>query len=491
MWPFTRRGLRRRSANPWDLANPLMNLTRYDSWSIGDACQGAQVFGSTGSGKSSGAVAAITRAFMSAGFGGLLLTTKPSDRADYERYARETGRTHDLRVFGIDEPLRFNPIDAELHRQDAGAGLTENIVALLGSLLEVSERSSGQGGQEDSGFWKRTNRQLTRNAVDLLAMATGSLSVPDLYRLVVSAPTSLEQLRSDDWKRQSFCFRCLVQAEKQTMSPQKQADFELVADFFMVEFVHLSERTRSVVVSTFTSMLDILNRGAVRELMSTTTNVTPEMAQEGALILVDLPIKVFGEVGAFCQVLWKQCFQLAMERRNIATNGRPTFILCDESHLLTTSNDQTFQTTARSSRTATLYSTQSLSNYLAVFGSQAEADVYSLLGNLQTQIFHQQADTRTNQYASELIGRTRQYLVNCNNSYQAPGLFDAFPQQQGAQLSTGISETIEYEVQPSRFASLRKGGPPHFQVDGIIYQGGRQFSGTGAPWMPVTFNQSF
>lgn len=70
----------------------------------------------------------------------------------------------------------------------------------------------------------------------------------------------------------------------------------------------------------------------------------------------------------------------------------------DESHLLAVSSDQVFQTTARSSRTTVVYATQSLSNYLAAFGGeQSEAEVHSLLGNLQTQIFHQQVDTRTNQ----------------------------------------------------------------------------------------------
>jgi hypothetical protein len=44
-------------------------------------------------------------------------------------------------------------------------------------------------------------------------------------------------------------------------------------------------------------------------------------------------------------------------------------------------------------------------------------------------------------------------------------------------------------VQPNRFATLKKGGPPHWEVEGIVYQGGRRFSTTGKPWMPVCFRQ--
>jgi hypothetical protein len=210
------------------------------------------------------------------------------------------------------------------------------------------------------------------------------------------------------------------------------------------------------------------------------------VAQDGKIILVDMPPKLFGELGVFVQVQWKFCFQRAQERRNVAENSRPTFIVCDESHLLAVSADQVFQTTARSSRTAVIYATQSISNYLAAFGAKAEPEVHSLLGNLQTQVFHQQADVRTNQYAAELIGRSRQWLTNASSNYQ-PGVLSLWPTT--PQTSAGVSETFEWEVQPSRFAMLRKGGPPHWQVDGIVYQGGRRFSRTGRPWMPVTFRQ--
>jgi hypothetical protein len=215
------------------------------------------------------------------------------------------------------------------------------------------------------------------------------------------------------------------------------------------------------------------------------------MAQDGAIILIDLPLKQFGEVGTFTQVIWKYCFQRAMERRDVSANPRPTFIVCDESHLLSVSSDQIFQTTARSSRTAVVYATQSISNYLAAFGEKAEAEVHSLLGNLQTQVFHQQADTRTNSYAAELIGRTRQYFTNASNSYQPEDWLASVTGSRRPSISAGVTEAFEFEVQPSLFATLRKGGPPSWEVDGIVYQGGRRFSSTDRPWTPFTFRQQF
>lgn len=66
------------------------------------------------------------------------------------------------------------------------------------------------------------------------------------------------------------------------------------------------------------------------------------------------------------------------------------------------SHDVKFQTTARSSRACTVYLTQNLPNYISALGENL---TYSLLGNLQTKIFHQNSETKTNKYASEIIGK--------------------------------------------------------------------------------------
>ncbi|MBC7819875.1 MAG: TraM recognition domain-containing protein [Planctomycetaceae bacterium] len=328
------------------------------------------------------------------------------------------------------------------------------------------------------------------NATDLLIMARGTLSVSDLYRLVTSAATSKEQWKSDEWRKSSFCFRCLREADAKRKTPVQEADFELVADYFAIEWVNLSDRTRSNILTMFTSMLDKLNRGIIRELISSpVTNVTPEMCQAGKLLLIDVPLKVWGEAGLLIQVLWKHCLQRAQERRNVQDNPRPVFLAVDESHLLTTSADQLFQTTARSTRTAVIYATQNISNYLAALGDKAEPEVHSLLGNLQTQIFHQQADIKTNSYAAELIGRTHQFLINANSSREPSDLFGSMFGQSPSQCTAGVNETIDFEVQPATFATLRKGGPPHWVADAIVYQGGRRFHATGRPYMSVTFRQ--
>ncbi|WP_169974030.1 type IV secretory system conjugative DNA transfer family protein [Tautonia rosea] len=478
---------------PWDLSETLLDLSESDPWTIGDACEGTLVLGATGSGKSSGSGRALALAFLRAGFGGLVLTAKPDERAVWESYCREAGREGDLLAFGPGRPLRFNFIDHELRRRGVGAGLTENIVNLLSTVLEVAERGGGGGGgREDEGYWRRAMRQLMRNLVDLLVLSGGGLSIPDLYRLVVSAPTSPGQAVSPEWKRESFCYSCLKRADERDKTPGQRSDYEIVADYLMLEYPALSEKTRSVIVSTFTSMIDVLNRGILRELFCGETNVGPEVVESGKVLVIDLPVKEFAEVGAFAQVLWKYVFQRSIERRDAASSPRPAFFWADEAQNFVTSYDMQFQTTARSSRVATVLLSQNLPNFYAALGGgergKAEAD--SLLANLNTKIFHANGDPATNEWASSLVGRTRQFFLNGGNSYQAGDPF-GFPRlRPPPTVSAGMSESYEFDLQPSVFTSLRRGGYAHGgEVDGIVFQGGRRFRWNGRSWLRRTFRQ--
>lgn len=439
----------------------------------------------------------MASALLRQGFGGLVLTTKPDERALWEGYCRAAGRANDLKVFGADANLRFNFLDYEATRKGDGAGLTENLVNLFSTVLEVADRGgSGGSGREDEGYWRRASRQLIRNAIELLILSQGRVSVTDLYRVVISAPTSAAQKRSPEWQAQSMCFQCLAQADNRPKSEAKKADLEVVADYFLIEYPELSEKTRSVIVSTFTSMADVLMRGILRGLFSADTNIVPEAVADGTVLVIDLPVKTFGEVGRFAQVLWKYAFQRAIERRDVAENPRPVFLWADEAQSFITSYDMQFQTTCRSSRVATVYLTQNVSNVYAALGGQEKGRVEaaSLFANLNTKVLHANGDPVTNEWAANLIGRSRQFLANGSSSRSADGgwpfSLGIESMSQPGTSSAGFSETWEYEVQPSAFTHLRTGGPANgWEVGGIVFQNGRRFRATGKTWLPVSFKQ--
>lgn len=479
---------------PWALSLPLVEWSRDDVWTIGNAVEGTLILGATGSGKSSGSGRTLALACLRNGFGGLVLTAKNDERQVWESYCREAGRLNDLVVFGPKEPWRYNFLNAELQNQSDGAGLTENIVNLFSTVLEIAERGQGQGGgREDEGYWRRALRQLLRNAVDLMVFATGRVSIPELYRLVVSAATNPEQVKSEPWRAASVCFQCLAKADKAVKSPSQQADFEIVADYFCQEFPSLSEKTRSVVVSTFTSMIDVLNRGILRELFCTTTNLTPSATEAGKIILINLPVKEYREVGQFAQVLWKYAFQRSIERRDSRTNPRPVLLWADEAQNFITSYDSQFQTTCRAARVATVLLSQNVSNFYGGLGGndKARAEADSLFANLNTKILHANGDAVTNEWAARMIGRCRQFFVNANSSEQSTGNVGIWGDaEHNGQSSAGVTESYEFEVQPSVFSTLRTGGMKYQGlIDAIVFQNGTRFQATGRTWLNTTFRQ--
>ena len=486
-----------RSRTPQDpLSYPLFKWSRQDSFTLRDSFSGAIIMGATGSGKTTGSGKIFAKSMLEYGYGGLVLTAKSDEIDTWIEYAKETNRAGDLILFGPGARQSFNFLDYEMAREGNGAGLTMNVVSLLSTVLEVAERNSGSGGTGDESYWVRANRQLMRNVVDLIALAKGRISVPDLYRVVISAPTSSAQVRSDAWKKSSTCFRWLMEADKREMSPSERADFEIVADFWLIEFPNLSEKTRSVITSSFTSMIDVLNRGVLRDLFCKETTLTPDAIEQGKIILVCMPVKEFGEAGLFAQILWKYAFQKSIERRDLSKSDRPVFLWADEAQNFLTSYDMEFLTTCRAARVATVFLTQNYSNFVAALGggekSRVETD--SILANLNIKILHANGDPVTNEWASGLIGRSLEFFINGGTSRpsidQTPMFQLMLGLQSDATESTGFSTSYEFEVQPKEFTQLRTGGPDNKMiVEGIVFQNGKTFTATDKTWMQVRFNQ--
>lgn len=480
---------------PWTLDADLLSLDDDEKLTLARIMRGIFIAGQTGSGKSTSSATHIAEAMLRNGFGGLVVCVK-SERALWERVCRDMGRSDDLVVFDASGKWRFNPIDYEASRSGAGAGLCENIVHLLMTLLDATNRNNGHGGGGDeSPFWDNGVRQLQRNSVELSILANGAVSVPELHRIIISAPTSSQQVRSEDWRKSSYCFECLTRADKRDKTERQAKDFALVADYFLVEYPCLSEKTRSIIVSMFTSLVDGLNRGLLRDLFCADSNVTPEAAENGKIILVDLPVKEYGQVGLFANMLWKISFQKSIERRDLSRSLRPVFLWMDEGHHFLHGEDSLFQSTCRSSRVASVLITQNLPNLdVALGGGETDrAEAESLIANFGTLVFHCNTCQRTNEFASGLIGRELKMYANGSMSSQTSDWASSAIGFGGdGQTSGGFSENLAYSVEPSIFTLLRTGGPENrWQADAIVIKSGETFQKSGKIYLPVAFRQKF
>ena len=461
----------------------LYRFNETEPFTIRQACEGVQIFGGIGSGKTSGSGSALAKSYLRAGFGGLVLCAKKDELATWQRYAKQTGREDSLLVFDASGDWRFPFLQYEVNREGEGAGYTENLVRLFTTVHEAMERSKGGGGDP---YWSRAMEQLMRNAIDLCMLSRGKVSVPLLADVIASAPRNVAERQSDDWRQKSTCWQLLTEANSRERDEWEQYDFDATVVYWMEEFCNLAPKTRSGIISMFTSMADNFLRRPFRMLFSepspTNKNALPELTHQGVVIVMHLPVKEFGEAGRAAQVVYKYMWQQAAERRDVEQNPRPVFLWVDEAQNFATEYDMQFQATARSSRACTVYLTQNLPNYYAEMGgAHSKSRVDSLVGNLQTKIWHANSDPETNTHAAETIGKSWQ-IKRSTSTNTGAGL-DSVSAGQSQQHS------YDYDVIPQAFTRLRKGSAMNdFEVEAVVFQNGRSWR-NGKTYLPAIFNQ--
>jgi len=508
-----------------------------DPFTLENACQGTQIFGATGSGKTTGSGKALALAFLKARFqgdqrfGGLVLTAKPDDLSQWVSYCRELemsdaaicdrlvvveppGARHPMlvrpRARGADGRERPEPLDLPVccglnfldYEFSAGrgtrksGGLTHDIVSLFVNCLSPG----GASVSRTDPYWDDALRELLTHAVDLAVLGTRAvgiqegrpdaeprLALEDLTEIIRTAPQSRAEAASSAWRnpKTSLCWRFLHAANEHLAKSGKLRaegeegrlqDLVQTVDYWMSAFPALNDRTRSVVVSSFTSKATGLLRYPLRELLcgeaSVGASAAPEVTHQGKIVILNLPVKLYGEVGRFAQAIWKTVWQRATERRTALMSGghcsqSPVFLWADESQYFITREDALFQQTARSARAATVYLTQSISNYYAALGGESSRPaIDSLLGNLQTKIFHANGDPVTNEWAEKVFGHWKLPVSSSGMSGGGP--------------STNETETPLPLVPASRFTTLAKGGRDHKKVvQAYVFQGGRTWDGDG------------
>lgn len=472
--------------------NPtLLMLSEKDAWTVADACEGTIVFGGNGAGKTSGSGKDIAKAFLKKGFGGVVLTVKVDEANRWHNYIHECGRAADLITVEPGRSATLNFLEYEAARPGVGAGLTYELVRILQTAMEGGR----ERGRSENPYWDDAVAQLLTNAIDLLRMATVRVSLPEVVDVIRSAPLSTadaatlsydsarrDRLRTECgtvWADDSRCAILLGEAWEKTRGTDMAHDFRETYEFFVREWAPLDARTRSNVLSTLMSRMTSLLRSPFRQLFCEKTTVTPEDTHDGKIVVLNLPVKEYGEVGRFAQILFKTVWQRATERRG--SHGLPVFLWADEAQFFVTKYDMLFQQTARSSRAASVYLTQSVVNFRASLDAAQATNVSdSLLGNLQTKIFHANACPLTNEYAENLFGSKLQ--ATANMSVGTGGV-------------TGGYQRVMLPVLPAiEFTTPRKGGVANDKVvEGYVFQAGRVWNGSDGKhnknWLLVPFKQ--
>lgn len=147
--------------DPFDLDRPLIELvisSDKSTWTIRHAVEGVQVFGGIGSGKTSGSGRLLALKYLSAGFGGLVLTVKPDEKQTWQEYARLTKREKDLVILEPGGAHSFNFLEYEAAQAGGQEAITENIVEVMKTVIRAGEEKDS--GKKDDPFWEQALARL-------------------------------------------------------------------------------------------------------------------------------------------------------------------------------------------------------------------------------------------------------------------------------------------------------------------------------------------
>jgi len=442
-----------------NIQRPQGGATEEASLTLGELCTGTIVFGGTGSGKTSGSAEYFSYHLLRYGFGGLVLCAKPEEAQEWVKRAEAAGRSQDLILFSTENEHRFNPLQFEADQfRNSSHGFTENLLQILRELCETD------GKQGEDPYWPQSRDKLFTNTLDLMQLAGEEISFSSLHAAIMSfvQDEAVSKMLEKALERVS------------SMSESRQKDYLLIEGYFKNEWQILPEKTRETVKSLATNAVEPFARGAIRELFSTTSTITPEALGEGKIVVVDLPAITLS-AGKVASVVWKYMVQKWAERRPKGDKIRPIFIFADECQYFATPRDAVFQSTARSSRVATVYLTQTIGS-LNFFGNpQFRTHRDQLLANLINKVLHQNTDSETNEWAANLIGKAliQRTSRNTGGSHQHQG-------SQGSSSSgKTISEQYDFLFHPIGFQGLLIGGTSNkLIVTAILIAGGRrQFFG--------------
>lgn len=524
-----------------DLDTPLLALTPRDYFTVRDACAGGvSVFGGPGGGKTTGIGAALAGAFLRAGFGMLVLTTKYEDIPLWQQYTRDHGRSRSLILF--DETRGYNFLDYELSRHGA-KGIANSVECLMQILSAADHAMNAAGGRESDPFWSQSIRQVLQYALPLLFSAWGSVTVAQVVDFVTSAAPSAEHYTDpahSAFQQRSFASRTLRKAANDPAVKMSEAELRPFFTYWIAEYTAIPEKTRGNIVISLSSKLDRFRHGRMRDCFCGKTDILPEMTWHGAVIVMAMPPQTWNEDGIIAQMLFKYMWMRAMQSRNSLAPEhriRPVALFVDEAHTHVAEADNAFLAVSRSLRTSVVYMSQDLPSYYAKVGANNTNAINGLLGKFSNHVFHLNSCTTTNKYASDLIGRGmhRRATVgssvgsnttrgmnegdnvnwgrstNEGSSYGASTGGASYSHNSGSSRNNGegenrgvnvgrgtntgrswsTAETLDNLVEPNFFATgLKSGGPQNNRlVTGLWFRAGARFAPHGRNYTIATFRQ--
>ena len=443
-----------------------------DAWNYEDALRGTVIMGATGGGKSSGSSHKIREAFLLQKMGGVVFCVKKTEATDWLRACESANRMDDVCHIQVKGNLKYNFLNEEANF--GSESIILNISKFFFEVVDLINTDKRAKGADP--FWEHNVAKLFRNALVLNLAQDGEVTIRGVSKIInlaslCSSIIAHDQMQefvpahSNEAKFEEICKMALIN------QPTEETDDAV--QYFKNEFIRsLPEDTRACVVAAFGGMSDSLLRYPLADLLCSETTIRPADAFNGKIIIIDVPVHVYGEVGRIINLIWKVSFQKTCNR--VGGSQFPVFLWIDECQYLLGSQDTAFQTTARDSRCCTVALTQNIKNMYQEIGSKDTVE--AILGSLHNKIYHQNGEDGTNEFASRSIG---QILVEAENISISPD----------GSKTISYSSRWEDDVPKRIFTNLSGGGQRgKGKVEAIVHIPGTKFS-SGKPWIKANFSQ--
>jgi type IV secretory pathway TraG/TraD family ATPase VirD4 len=458
----------------------MFNWSDGTPFTVRDMTRSVSIMGAPGSGKSTGSCLFFALSLFALGnSGGLILASKPEDFEFWQSVAAKTGRSDDLIIFSPKNDRRMNFLEV------IGGDAREktDCIQMIGDVLKRGDSKSGDEGI----FWAHQKERCILLAIIMLQLAGEPITAPNIQRYIITAATTSEQLSNEKWRAS---YHSLTNA-RAFANPNKtevdKFDLEQGRDFWLQEWPTQDPKTRSNTLATVLGVMSVYNSGIVRQLVSTTTNVIPDH-MNGKFILVNMPLKEYGESGRFVMAGFKYICQRWILKRHAQPGDGLIAIVSDEFQNIMSTYDTICVDEMRSHLACMMVMTQSLhSYYRAMPGEKGKSLADGFNSAIGTRIFHRLGDAKSAEYASSLLDKYDEVIVS--ESEGDPG--ELFDQLMGhSKYRASYTTRKEWRLPPSTFlGGLATGGPDYgMRVQGIVIAA-EPFKSTGERWFKATFDQ--
>ena len=468
---------------PWRRRDSLDML----DMSLTDICSHVLAIGGSGSGKTSVLKVWLVDVFRRGGksVGAIVAAVKADEWDNMQAIAKRAGVTNRL-VRLAPKTFTFNFLAWQLSQPGS---TPQSAASLLNDLNRLSNKTSGGS---DEQFWANLFNKTAVAAITICWLARKNrCTVETVYQLIVSSPSSFENLKNESYRERSFCFQLMREAEANLQTEDDRRQLRQAVSFFTQEALQLGDKARGAAISQVLAVLTPFLQGDLYDIVCCEEDTfSPEDPSRGKIVVIDFPTMVYGDGGRFIiALILKQVTQHSLSRRRPKTT---TLVIRDELPEIVgdPAEEVSNMALARSTRTAFVSGVQSVPTLQeSLGGSQGEQAVHSVISNYATKLVLSTACPKTAEMFSTAWGEARENFVSVSETkdHEDFNLLDFFTDDR---LLFSLNQQLVPRCPPDAMLRLRRGGRGNrYRVDFFLCQAGRTYGANAYPFKLVTFKQ--